>query len=464
MSVARRAIDDIALRVLSRGFDEYGFFAKPADFTPTLPCAFFRDAAGDIQHDMDFTQYTGGTALYVNYDTGNDTSGDGSSGTPYKTVQKALIVAEAGGDAAYCVKVTSDTAFPRNTFWRSTQYSFTDKTIAVIPDNTSGRIIAHYGETTRAWVADENVWKSTRSVARSVFDMDDLDDNGLPKPYTGVVDLASCKATSKTWYTDETYVWVNTADGLVPDNAKILVGVGVTNIAVLLGTSKLYLEGITHIGASNNNDPLSIRGDLTGASTVGHFVAKDCNFLGGNLVYAATSAGNAIATAAVESAYFFDCRAAYGRRDGFNLHYSQVTTNDRRGCLGLFYGCESYDNGTADAGTGSDNAFTSHEGASQLIIASEGYNCRGPLLINVNGCYSIAVDCNMRDNVYGGAAYQFTTDTPGGGGDGKAILINCTHDGETLSTTDLNTDAAMAVYLIGSDLTNVGSGSVVTVR
>jgi len=438
----------------------YGYFQKPSDFKPLIPCNFFRDSNGVMQNDMDFTKYTGGTAIYVNLDTGSDSTADGSSiDTPYKTIKEAMIYISSAIDGAYSVRVLNDSIFMRDEGWLSTGDTFTNKTISLIPENASNRIMLSGGQRALSWIEDGvGTWKATRSSVRSVYDISIVDSNGLQIPYTAKGSLADCQSTQKTWYTDGTDVWVHTKDNLVPTTENIIVGISHILRYVLLGTSKMYWNNVTLLG-SGSDDGMSVRGDLTGATVTGEFCAENCNFIGGSLAVNISGAhGNALAIAALKLTYLFNCKSAYAKRDGFNFHYTQVPEANRRDCFALLYGCESYNHGLI-SDTTSNNAFTSHEGANILLVNSNGHNTRGSVLINVNGCYTVALDCNMRDSTAGKAVYHFSTISPPAGVIGKVVLINCTHNGETLSSPDLYLDDTTQSELYYTNLPNLQPGS-----
>ena len=84
--------------------------AEPRGYN-ARPCGFDMDRNGIIGDPNDAHVGDGVTAdpdfdgtdediLYVDGYTGNDSTGDGSAGKPYKTIQKALNMADGSGDGA----------------------------------------------------------------------------------------------------------------------------------------------------------------------------------------------------------------------------------------------------------------------------------------------------------------------------------------------------------------------------
>lgn len=85
-----------------------------------------------------------------------------------------------------------------------------------------------------------------------------------------------------------------------------------------------------------------------------------------------------------------------------------------------------------NSSSNNNNATTGHEEAYILRVNSKGWNTKGPVLADVNGCYSICYDCAMNDSIRTDhptekTAYQFANVAYGDdkGKNGKAILINC---------------------------------------
>lgn len=401
-------------------------FQKPADFTPTLPCTFTRDGNNVIQHDMNFSQYTGGTAIYINLDSGNDATGDGSAGTPYKTISKAMQIAAAGADSAYCVKVKSNSVFMVSESWYWSAITFTNKIIALIPDNTSNQIIMTRGKRGLEYTEDgTGTWKATSAGVTVVYDLGVLDTNGIPIPYVYKTTKDECQAEIKTWYTDGTTVWIHTDDNLIPDSNFIVCSNDAQTIK-LLGTSKFYMKNVMSLGTSSIG-AMDVRGDATGATVVGEFIHDNCKFVGGRTD--GTNGTNAFATQSVKYVYGFNSIAAYGRLDGFNYHFSEVPDANRRDCFVLEYGCKSYNHGGLSSAE-TNNSSTCHEGVNILRINGDYSDSRGPIVADVNACYSIIIDCvAYNSKMTAGTAYLFESSGSPSGVVGKCIIINSLHPG-----------------------------------
>lgn len=421
------------------GFDEYGMFVKPSDFTPTLPCNFYRDSTNLIKNNMSFTQYTGGTKIYVNNSTGNDSTGNGLIGTPYKTLVKAMTIACAGGDASYNIVVLSDVPFMRDECFST--HTIQDKIIAITHNDPTKRIVMTTGNRGLSWTQDgTGTWKTTRTTVYSVYDFRAKDVNGVYIPLTNVASVVECQATPNTWYTDGTLVYVHTPDGLVPTESTISVNV-LTGIPrpIIKGTGVLYLKDMDFMLMNNNGDGLYVAGDATGATVGGTFVADNCTFTSqGKSAQVADVSGSALALMNIKNTYLFNCKGAYACSDIFNYHFANVPVGNRRECLVLEYNCTAYNAGLSRTSQ-NNNTTTCHEGASIIRFGSIGYNALGPVLADVADCYSIMVDCDMRQTLSNVGTYQLDqTSTTG-----KAFVINCSTDSDAVG---LNAHVETYVY------------------
>lgn len=417
------------------GFDEYRVYRKPVDFKPTLPCDFFLNTDGTITHNMNFDKYkTGATQIFVDNDAGNDTTGTGETATPYKSLKKACDVVVAAEAGTYVILVRNTSPFMRDSGIPN-NVVLTDKVVYIVPETDGNRIINAMGETTLTWIEDETgTWKAPRTGVYSVFDFRDKNSDGVYIPYTHAETLAACRSTPKTWYTNNTVVWVHTTDGLVPTNSTISVNVGLYPYVKLLGTSKLYIKNMDFLTGVPDNAGFTVIGDITGATVVGEFCAIGCTFAGGNLRYDRSLSSNVFNVRDCKTVYLFGCEGAYSKSDIFNYHFSNVPDANRRDCFVLEYGTKGNDAGITSSAN-NNNCSSCHDGANILRIACEYDNASIPVA-DVNGCYSICVGVtatgarHTSGNMYFGGA----SDT-----NGKAIVIDCdTGSNEKGLVSDVN--------------------------
>lgn len=418
----------------------------PAEF-PSMPFKFYRDTDGKVKHDYTFDQFKDGyTEIYVANSGSNDT-GDGSSTNPYRTMQMAFDMAEAGPDSSYIIKV-SDSLITRN-------YAYVVKTItkniSVVGIGPTRTILPTAIEQL-TWTADGvGTWRTARTEVYGVFDLEKTDSYGEPTPYGVVSSLEQCKSQPGTWYEDGSSIWVHTETGEFPTIRSHAVCINQNMLKVTLAADvRFYMENLRFIAGRENNC-VAVCGD---GNIRGTFVANKCSFLGSNLrnTGATPKLGNAMSVQDVKNAYIFECLAAYSGRDGFNYHYetmwaNSATKNRIRECLAVEYDCISYNHGIYSQG-GADNASTCHEGACIIRVGTIGFNTRGPVIHDIMGCLSYALDCHMYRAIgttpAKTAAYYF--ENTDGILEGKAWLVNCIGDGDNYS---VNTDSGFELYLKG---------------
>lgn len=422
----------------------YGYFQKPTDFTPTLPCNFYRDSNNVMRHDMSFSSYKTGTKIYVDLVAGNDSTGNGTIGTPYKTIKKAADIAAAGGDASYCITVVNTTPFMRDEIIGTV--TFTNKTIAIVHNVVGTRIVMSAGQRGLSWTADgAGTWKATRGGVYACYDFRVKDADGVYIPLTAKGSVALAQATANTWYTDNTTVWVHTPDGLIPTDSTIGVCVGAgLPVITLLGTSKLYMEYVDNLGLNYEDAGFKVSGDVSGATVVGEFVANNCTF--SSRGRSTTVYGNAIDLINIKKVYMFSCSGGYATADIFNYHFTNVPVGNRRDCFVLEYNCIAKNAGIGKT-THINNATTCHEGVNILRIGCIGFNTEGPTMADVGGCYSIVVDCYMYDSLYAvNGTYYFDANS-------TVYVINSRTDEDAVGLKALGT---CYVYKFTGNVANTG--------
>lgn len=405
----------------------YGYLWFPEEFTKELPFKLLRDRSGVIRHDFKIDSLKIGKGLYVNENIGDDTSGDGSEESPYRSLHKAIREANVGTDDNYVIYVTSH-LLSRNYAASAAEVK---KNIQIRPKNAENEIVIANSEyrTAFSWVKDGNAYKAKRSGVMNVNDLGERDIYNLPAEYKKVDSVAEVKAERSTWYTDGVDVWVRRFDDTKP-NGDVLLLLASSRIDWTLENSDLSFVNCVFLKVSAPQQSINgFRVTGTGNSRL---------FLFDTVVKYGTS--NGIALVNVKESYLFNCATHSNGKDGFNYHGD--------GSEFVFeYNCESFNNGTLE-GNGTYNATTAHDGMTILRIGSVGYDCYGPLLADVNGCLSLNFDCQMSDSLKNAgptkAAYWFDK-TGSSPGVGKAYLINC--GGGGIDTWSINTDGQADVYI-----------------
>lgn len=410
-------------------FNEFGLFQKPNDFTPTIPIDFWRDNNGVIQQNFENSDlydefYNSPTEIYVNKTTGNDTTGNGSSGNPYKTLYKAGNVIASTGAGTYQVKVTSDSVFTRDEGFGAYGLTLaTDTIVSIIPNNTSNKIIQTTAQSGLVWTSIDNIWRASRSNAAVVIDLRTTYDSGVYGHYVPASSVDACKSTSNSWYTDNTYVYVNNGSEIAPTLNDTWVLVIVGNMDVTLeGTAKLYIKNIENYFCKTSTNSTEIVGTVSGGEAVGTFIAENCIF-----AYVDTrhnsSGSNTLSIQDVKTTILLNCVGAYGRDDIFNYHYYNTDVDKTKNCLVIEYGCNIHNGGYLNT-SDTSNCTTAHEGINIIRINGTCNDSKRPIQ-DTNGCYSVLIDVITKGatSTYGNFYFTNTSGTKG-----KAFIINCSDE------------------------------------
>lgn len=382
--------------------------AKPAGFTlarTVFPFDFWRDATGRVRTNFDrktwaptpdTTPWATITTYYVDINKAND-SADGLSWANAKKSINAAITAGNTAATPYIIYVRAGT-YPRA---QSPQGSAG----TVVPSQpcaliaVGGRVVTGMFDTL-SWTLDTGTtYKATRSNTKRVIDLTVTNQWGLGSDYTWAVDLATCRATPGTWFTDNTTVYVNRLDGaaVTDSNARAMISVSSSAGGIKMSTGgHMYVAGFDCQGGL----PAYIAG---GAAY--RFVAEDCTFRyssgdDGIVVIGTSSPKNGISVLNVEGAAFIRCDASGNQSDGFNAHLSSGVNP-----FMFTMDCTGYNNGRA--GAFSCNAFTTHDGNKAIDlrgIAAD--NAGGQIAIVHAGtqmwCIDTMATASRGDQVLGG--------------------------------------------------------------
>lgn len=429
-------------------FDEQRFLKLPNDFTSKLPCNFWRNSNNDIQHNMDFAQYKGGTEIYVDLDNGNDITGDGSESLPYKTITQASNIAEVGIETSYLIKVVSDSAFFRDE--ARIDIEFGEKIIAIVAENTSGKVIITNGQRGLTWTLySENTYYTTRSTTSQIVDFETVDDDGNTIPYIGVESITECEVTEGSWYTDGTLVYVHRFDGEIPTESNTAVCLMATNIDVdLLENGVFYMENVNIMTGL----PAKINGDSSLLNQTGTFVVNSCFLSCGNDIFGNETNGDSLLVDSIKNTYIFNSISSYAKRDCFNYHFT--TVSDVKECFVLEVNCKSKNGGRGSLETNNNNT-TCHEGTNILRINGD-YSDSPIPVIDVGNCYSILIDCKAYDSTIGNGDFRFYDDN----GTGKVFIVNCV----SKSKIGLNSDVETYVYNFTGNIEDTGYQNILSVK
>lgn len=193
--------------------------------------------------------------LYIDYQNGNDTTGDGSSDLPYKTLGKALSVVEPRG-----------TIYVRGSSTEATIYYETNLTLAngfvtIKADTGHSPIFTPSTKYTSWALTSGNVYQTayTPAALYGVF-------NG-PIKLASKVDVAECQLYENSYYFDDAgnLLHVHIAGGGAPTQINV-----VATVDALVSSTAI---GITYEG-------LTIQWCASGIaySAIGPLTVKDCTF------------------------------------------------------------------------------------------------------------------------------------------------------------------------------------------
>jgi hypothetical protein len=426
---------------------------------PATGVTFTRTPAGVYSTSFNPDTYVAGwpvaRTIYVNLASGNDTTGTGLAGAPYKTVKKALAIATAAAETAIQITVVTngaDVLFQRDTvvtgdteFNASTIVTISGKRIYLTPDDTSKRLYVATSQQGLTWslAAGQTVtYQATRSNISNVVDMSQKDAFGIPTGYAKQASIASVEATAGSWFESGGIVYVHTLAGAAPVNGTHLVEVSLNTFQAELGTSgELFLRNTYFLGSSGVSGYVrNVAGDYSATK----FVAWNCAWA----FASPAGASNGLSIDSVKAVQIYRSVAAFNSADGFNFHYTRIGTTPVRDYYALVFGSVAYNSGIGNTtNPGINNGFTSHEGAHVAYVASHGWNTQGPIFANVNGCNSIIIGCTARTSVRGSsdalhAAFYFDNASAPEGVTGAAYV----DDSEGAdSVWDLSSDGSVPI-------------------
>ena len=405
----------------------YGEIKMPNDFSPTLPFNIWRDWDNVVKHDFDIAQYEENLeeTYYVKRSTGLDTNDGLTEITPLKTIQAALDKIGSNTNKNYMIVALETMQLYASEFYNSGGfYLRTGTRVYITTKDKDDRIISTSGVDGLSWSVNAtytNVYETTHSTTLEKFaDLrtSNKDFMELPKPYTRVTTIAEVDVLPGSFFNDGSTMYVRTLDSIIPDNNELFAceGANFTRFVMDDGANFIF----ENIDIFTGNLFTASVGPLFSNS----FTLNNCKV--------ALSIGDGITGNNMANVYAFNCVVGYVKKDGFNYTFSSTPTGvTRRDRLAFEYNCIAYQCGH-EATTEINNASTAHNGVSILRIGCIGYETKGPIIVDVNGCYSINVDCRARDSLVATEhAFEFDL-TDSGAGDGIARLINCSGGGEVL--------------------------------
>jgi len=184
--------------------------------------------------------------IYIDYKNGNDTTGDGSSGTPYKTLTKALI--EASNDD--CIGVRGDDS-DQTTYYYGT-YSTSKTGLLIKPDTGHTPVLSsaqvYLAVSWSKTIGQTNVWEAATVATLGAFEGTTV----LAKQ-TSVADVDS---NENSWYYNAGTTYVHVSGGGQPSmvhclyTATAMLALSGANIT-LYGLTSWWTRGTSFLAAAS---------------------------------------------------------------------------------------------------------------------------------------------------------------------------------------------------------------------
>lgn len=195
----------------------------------------------------------GVTTYYVDKATGSDTTGNGTSGNPYKSINKALLQLNAVNAVAGIVKIKGG-RYNRDQGWKGQGCNclFLD---VVSWDGVPVYSTLDYPSLTWAldsgatYVATSDSGNASRS---SFWDKKYLNADGDYQRLSLAADLATCRATPQTYFVSGTSMYVHLSDGrsAIGDPDLVAFDSNLTNALYVKPGGRLYMENIRFEGGA----------------------------------------------------------------------------------------------------------------------------------------------------------------------------------------------------------------------
>ena len=349
----------------------------------------------DFRWNPDFNIYESGRVYSTDFDfpaikptgttahitkSGNDTTGDGSEGNPYRTLAKAYTE----GFSIFMIGAG---------VWNRTDGFAANfnpaRSVALISADGPGAEILPRQATgltcTQQAAPNDDVYVATRSSVRAILDLTFAGVSGetlkdgvtlVPIKASTQSSVANCQANLHSMWQDGSNLYFRAWDGRAPDS----------NILVLL---------IENIWAPTNSVDIWVDGcEMWGDSSARHNPAADnTNFWAWRNSAARFSGSSAdgLDINNLDYCYSISCDVTdnVGNADGFNYHSDQVGLTTRT--KALEYNCVAKRNGLS--GQSNNNGTTAHDNCSVIRLNGNYQVSYGPLVADTLGAHSLNLGC-----------------------------------------------------------------------
>ena len=325
--------------------------------------------------------------------TGNDTTGDGSIGNPYRTLQKGLTL-----NTVNYMLLSGD--YTRSFLFTTANLQLLPtKSMAFIAVDGAGTVTMSRSYDNLTWVQEgspnTDVYATTLPASPTIEMVVDRA-NGqagkyladgttlVPTKLTSVASVAACQAAPNSYYLTGTTLYVHTFNNRAPDANIFPISqegfIWWFNNSAPASTDTLYYEGINTFGRRFGRTQHEVANNNT-------FVMYQCNSHFSIEASMAPVRIQGTKNVIVKDFRFSDFTLA----DGVSLSMGVVGTQTAAP-NGLFENCDGWDMGS-NTGANNFNIFTGHQGANAIAINCTGARSYGPLFAWVEGCYAMELNC-----------------------------------------------------------------------
>lgn len=428
-SQLNETIRDLDFYTNLRTFDKFGkidlTYFENEGFQHDVDFDIWRNVDGSYEHNYKIDK-TGYTPIFVarNGSAGNDGLTEDNPISRLDFAIKKIEESQSISKAIIKIKGNPTRQTVSHPFELGTTIT---KEIIIESDSliTSNQLVTwqtHSGKVKKASIEYEVV---------EVVKSKEIDIDGFPLKFKKVNSLSEVESNDDSYYYNDGVVYVNGND-VNTDDTSVIVGdtiwqfkIGVTGILILNDLKIINRSNSTPVQVESNGGGKLIVKNLKIDSKYGRV----------------NSTANGIATNALDSVIVLDTIIKGSARDNFNYH----NTRNNHICKVTEVNCYG-ENAGIEGVTANNNISTAHEAIHILRVGTKGRSGRGPLIADVNGCYSLLFGCTVFDtgltnNVNVNSAFYFDdSPTPNfPNPDGKAWLIDC--GGGGVSEKGINGDA-----------------------
>lgn len=379
---------------------------------PQLDFNLYRKIDGSVTSDFNYGLYYATSSqylLYVDRDNGSDSTGDGSSATPFKTIKKAIATANSGDANTYRI-ICKSYRFYRDEVTTSDYNAFTDlsKNIIIEPDDLSKTIFVA-AEQPLTWTQEEgSTYKATRSNVSYILNTaKGKNGYGVYQKIKKCETLDECKNTTDSWFQSGSTVYLHTQTGNAPD-LRYSVVIGVAAIQFNLNHSKFLrlrnFDIYTDISCRFYNNGSEYENRLILENVNISYCSNDNGFNINNIKYVVAK----------------NCTTVGNQRDGFNYHYTSMPSYLVHEGYVYEENCSSYDNGIGDENS-NNNCSTIHEGGNIVRVNGIYQTSKGPVIADVDSSTTYMSHCKVYQGL--SAQHQFNFQNVSGS-TGHAVLCD----------------------------------------